>query len=195
VIKKSKLFLRVPIVILLLSYSISAHSQDILALRLDGSEQGKSLSEVLAEIENKNNAKFFFLPEWISSCILCTKVTKDKPWSKHLENLFLGTDLNFFAMYPGTVVIVKDAKQSIQRKEAIQVAIREKKTIEQYVLGDQGTSTKGNAVLKGKVIDSKTGDPLSQVNIYIVDLQVGAATDQMGNYSLAIEPGDSCIKC
>jgi hypothetical protein len=67
VIKKSKLFLRVPIVILLLSYSISAHSQDILALRLDGSEQGKSLSDVLLEIENKNNAKFFFLPEWISS--------------------------------------------------------------------------------------------------------------------------------
>jgi hypothetical protein len=92
-------------------------------------------------------------------------------------------------MYPGTVVIVKDAKQSIQRKEAIQDAIREKKTIEQYVLGDQGTSTKGTAILKGKIIDSKSGDPLSQVNIYIVDLKVGAATDQMGNYTLRVAPG------
>jgi hypothetical protein len=188
VIKKSKLFLRVPIVILLLSYSISAHSQDILALKLDGSEQGKSLSEVLAEIENKNNAKFFFLPEWISS-VSFAESHQGQTLEQALAYLFIGTELNFFAMYPGTVVIVKDAKQSIQRKEAIQVAIREKKTIEQYVLGDQGTSTKGNAVLKGKVIDSKTGDPLSQVNIYIVDLQVGAATDQMGNYSLAMEPG------
>lgn len=180
--------MKAPITILLLIYSLATNAQDILSLKMDGSERGKPLAEVLSEIAIKNKAKFFFRPEWISS-LSFTESQQGQTLEQALENLFLGTELNFFAMYPGTVVIVKDAKQSIQRKEAIQDAIREKKTIEQYVLGDQGTSTKGTAILKGKIIDSKSGDPLSQVNIYIVDLKVGAATDQMGNYTLRVAPG------
>lgn len=155
---------------------------------MDGSERGKPLAEVLSEIAIKNKAKFFFRPEWISS-LSFTESQQGQTLEQALVNLFLGTELNFFAMYPGTVVIVKDAKQSIQRKEAIQDAIREKKTIEQYVLGDQGTSTKGTAILKGKIIDSKSGDPLSQVNIYIADLKGWCSHGSNGKLYPSGSPG------
>lgn len=192
-IKKSTLFLRAPIIILLLIYSQTASAQDILSYTLDGSEFGKPLTEVLSEIGDKKKASFFFRPEWISS-ITITENFKGQTLEQALEKLFTGTELNFFAMYPGTVVIVKDAKGAIKRKEAIQYAIREKKVIEQHILGDQNNSVTGNATLKGKVFDSKSGDPLAQVNIYIVDLQIGTATDEAGNYSLSVEPGCSCVK-
>lgn len=187
-IKKSTMVLRSLITILLLIYSQTASAQDILSYTLDGSEFGKPLTEVLSEIGNKKSASFFFRPEWISSITIAENF-KGQTLEQALEKLFLGTELNFFTMYPGTVVIVKDAKGAIKRKEAIQYAIREKKVIEQHILGDQNNSVTGNATLKGKVFDSKSGDPLSQVNVYIVDLQIGTATDEAGNYSLSIEPG------
>ncbi|SHE71606.1 TonB-linked outer membrane protein, SusC/RagA family [Fodinibius roseus] len=41
----------------------------------------------------------------------------------------------------------------------------------------------------GTVTDEETGEPIPGANIYISELQTGAATDAEGNYEISVEPG------
>ncbi|HRG78301.1 MAG TPA: TonB-dependent receptor [Cyclobacteriaceae bacterium] len=171
----------------MLLMSLAASAQ-VLELKLDGSEQGKSLTTVLGEIERKTNARFYFLPEWISP-ITFQQSYVGQTLGDAIDNLFLGTDLNYFAMYPNSLVIVKDATQLMLRKSAIQNAIRQNKTIERHVFGEPGKSTKSRIVISGRVLDSKTSEPLPGTNIQVSDTQYGTTTDDQGIYSLSLAPG------
>ncbi|NOT76005.1 MAG: TonB-dependent receptor [Cyclobacteriaceae bacterium] len=173
---------------LLICGSLSLKAQDILELKLDGTEQGKSLATVLSEIEKKSNARFYFLSEWIQP-ITFQESFAGETLGAALESLFLGTDLSYVSMYPHAVILVKDPTQALLRKSAINSAVRQKKKVEQRIFGEAGKSKKGKVIITGKVIDSKTGDPMPRTNIQVSDTQGGTTTDENGNYTLSLSPG------
>jgi len=121
-------------------------AQGILDFKLDGTEQGKSLAAVLEGIEKNNNARFYFLPEWIEP-ISFQQSYQGQTLGEVLNNLFLGTELNYVTMYPHAVIIIKDPTQALFRKNAIETALRQGKKIEQYRFGEPGKSLA--AVLEG----------------------------------------------
>lgn len=92
-------------------------------------------------------------------------------------------------MYPHAVILVKDPTQALLRKSAINSAVRQKKKVEQRIFGEAGKSKKGKVIITGKVIDSKTGDPMPRTNIQVSDTQGGTTTDENGNYTLSLSPG------
>lgn len=167
--------------------SLSARAQ-VLDLKLNGTEQGKSLAVVLDEIEKNTNARFYFLPEWIGP-ISFGQSYAGQTLGDALDNLFLGTDLNYFAMYPNSVVIIKDATQVMLRKTAIQSAIRQNKTIERHVFGETGKSGKPRVIISGRVLDAKTNEPMPGANIQVTDTQLGTTTNEQGFYRLSLPPG------
>ena len=180
--------MRIVLLSLLICSSLAVKAQGILELKLDGTEQGKSLSSFLAEIEKKNNALFYFLPEWIAP-ISFQERYDGQTLGEALDNLFQGTDLTYLTMYPRAIVIIKDPTQPLLRKNAIQTAVREQKKIERHVVGEPGKSRKGRVTITGQVIDSKTRQPLPRTNIQVSDTPSGTTTDEAGKYMLSLASG------
>lgn len=172
----------------LLCISLTVRAQDVLDFRLDGTERGKTLPVILADIEKKTSARFYFLPEWFEP-ISVQQGYGGQTLAEALDHLFLGTDLNYFTMYPQAVVFIKDPTQALLRKEAIETAIRQQKKIERYTFGELGKSKKQKINMTGRVIDSKTREPLPHASIQVSDTQYGTTTDETGNYALSLAPG------
>jgi hypothetical protein len=167
---------------------MTVSGQSILAYKFTGTEQGKSLPAVLAEIETSTGGKFFFRQEWIQSFTVPGDVN-GLMLSDVFDRLFDGTDLGYIAMYPHTVIIVKDPTQAILHREAIETAVRDKKKIDRLMFGDAGKSNAGKVKITGKVIDAKSRLPVPRLNIHVSDEHTGVATNETGNYSLTLSPG------
>jgi CarboxypepD_reg-like domain/TonB-dependent Receptor Plug Domain len=166
-----------------------AKAQSILDLKLDGTEQGKSLSSVLAEIGKKNKAQFYFLPEWVEN-ISFQDSYSGRTLGEAINILFQGTDFSCLVMYPTSVVIIKDPTQALLRMNAIETAVRQQKKILPLIIGEPSNSKKGQqVVITGRVTDSKNNEPIQQANIQVSGTQFGTASDEKGNYSLTLAPG------
>ena len=184
----------------LLSCSVVVHAQDslsakqnILDLKMDGSEQGKNLTTLLSEIESKHNVRFFFLPEWTDPIAIAESYS-GKTLSETLDLLFAGTHLAYISLYPEVIVIVRDPTQAIAHRQAMQRAVRERRSIEQRIIGDERDIVKGKRVtVTGTVTDSKTKEPMPGANIRVSDSQAGSTTNEQGKYSITLDPGDHVI--
>lgn len=49
--------------------------------------------------------------------------------------------------------------------------------------------SQGRTSIRGKVVDAKTNSPIPGVNVFIKDMNVGAATDSIGNFSFSVTTG------
>jgi hypothetical protein len=164
-------------------------AQDILQLKLDGSELGKPATSVLEEIGNKYRARFYFVNEWIEP-LQFEKSYEGQTLAQVLDDLFLGTDLSYLSMYPNVVIIVKDPTQAVLRKKTIQAAVRQEKKIKQLDFGEPGKSEKGKPIIiTGQVLDSKTNEPMQRANIQVSDTQYSTTTDGSGRYTFSLTPG------
>jgi hypothetical protein len=161
--------------------------QNVLDFKLDGSERGKTLPQLISKIESESDARFFFLPEWIDSLVI-QKSYEGKTLQNALSDVFLGTGLSYVMMGLNEVVFIKDPTLAIQRKRAIQAAIRQQKKIEPYLFGEPGKATSARVIIKGRVLNAKTKQPMQRANIQVSDNQF-AATDENGRYQLSLMPG------
>jgi hypothetical protein len=172
----------------LICSSLSVTAQDILDAPLNGSEQGKSLTTVLTEIEKQTNARFYFLPEWVDKYVF-NESHRNQTLGEALDGFFIGSDLYYVVMYSHIVVIVKDPTQALLRKEAIQTAIKQNKKIVKYSFGDPGKSTKSKVIISGTVVDAKTNEPLPRANIQITNTPTGTTSDDAGHFTIMIASG------
>jgi hypothetical protein len=172
---------------------VALHGQNLLEIKLDGSEQGKSLATVLAEIESKQHARFYFAPQWIES-ISFQQNFAGQTLAQTLDVLFSGTDLTYISPYPQVVVILHDPTQAILHRQALARALSERKKVEQRVIGNAANNVKGKKItISGTVTDSKTKAIMPGTNIRVSDSQSGAAAGENGKYSLTLDPGAHVI--
>ncbi len=167
---------------------VTVSAQNILDVRLNGTEQGKPLVTVLAELEQQHAVRFYFLPESIQP-ISFQQSYAGQTLAEALDNVFLGTDLNYLSMYPHAVVIVKDPTQAILRNSAIKTAVRQQKKIERHSFGELGKSKKERVSIIGHVVNAKTREPMPRATIQIIDTGFGTTTDDSGGYTLSLAPG------
>lgn len=165
---------------------IPAEAQGILDYTFDGSEKGKSVTEVLTSIEERTQGKIYFLDEWLRH-FPPTENYEGKTLNQVLEVLFADTDLAYVLMYPSSLVIVKDPEGILAYKEALRV-VREDMKIEKFVLGDP-TQSKLPVTISGKVVDAKSGEGLPGATVEVVNTPHRVTTDGSGRFSLAIQPG------
>ena len=172
---------------------VNSFSQSILDQKVDGADKGKSLAVFLQEFEKTHPTKFYFLEAWLEK-IQFEENLSDQTLREVLDELFLGTELNYILLTDHDIVIVKDPRQAIQRKTLISTAQRERKKIEQVLLGN-ATATKGNkmVLLKGQIIDSKSKDPLVGSTIQVSDISLVAITNQEGKYEVEVPLGEHIL--
>lgn len=175
----------------LFCYSLVLQAQNALDVKMDGSEQGRKLTEVIPQIESKNAVWFYFDPQWITS-ITIEQNFSGKTLSEMLDVLFAGSDLTYVSPYPPVVVILHDPTQEILHRQALARALGQRKKVEQRTFGSPGAANvpKGTRItVSGIVTDAKTKAPMPGTNIKVSDSQSGSATDENGKYSLTLDAG------
>lgn len=177
------------IILLLCLTATSVSAQNILEHKLDGSESGKPLSIILEKLSAEHAATFYYLPEWIEP-ISIQQSYDGQTLGDVLTDMFIGTDLSFFSMYPNVIVIIKDPTQVLLRRDAIETAIRQQKSIDRYAFGELGKSKiNEQVIITGNVKDGKTKEGLPLVTIQVSDSKYSTTTDEAGNYKLILAPG------
>lgn len=182
---------KVPTILFLFCFLLAptfTHAQGILDQKLDGTEKGKTLAAFLRELEVNQSSRFYFLPEWIARYSFNER-DRNQTLGEALDDFFQGTDLYYVSMYSNVVVIIKDPTQALQRRDAIEFAVKQNKKIVQYSFGDPSKPEKNPVTITGKVLDGKNSEPLIRANIQIGNTTSGTTTDDDGNFSLTLSPG------
>ena len=171
----------------LLSFSI--HAQSILDYQLNGSKQGKTLVDLIQEIEENQDAKFFYLNQWIKNISLEKSYAGEK-LQDVLSDLFRDNSLDYVLMYPKVVVIIKDPTKDIQKRETLIEALMSGKKVETYQFGEDGDTPTGQELtINGEVIDWTTGEALPFATVSVNDSLQTTASDEQGRFRLSLPPG------
>ena len=177
--------------ILLFSVSLS-HGQSIMNLKLDGSENGKSLEHFLKDLEKTKSVKFYFLSSWFDG-ITINKDYSNQTFQYLLTDLFLGTDLNYLEFDQHLIVFVKDPLLSIQHKALLATAQKEEKTIENIQFGKQENQVKNKKIWVQGFVRGKNNEALVGATVYFVNLSEGVSTDVSGEFKIQVPSGEHVI--
>ena len=95
------------------------------------------------ELEKKHPVRFYFLNEWIDN-ISFQQSYEGQTLADALNELFLGSDLNYVAFDERTIILVKDPTQAIQRQAVVNSAKRELKQINKVLIGSPNNNLPRN---------------------------------------------------
>lgn len=144
------------------------------------------------KVEQSHAVKFYFLDDWMND-LKIGDVQPGQSLRILLDELFLGTDLNYVELNTHAVIIIKDPAQALQRKTMISAAVRERKKIEKMLIGDPTQGGRKRVRLSGRVVDGESGDALVGVNVVTADTKSGTITNPDGRYELTLSAGAHVI--
>ncbi len=137
--------------------------------------EGVSLETVMNDLENCTGSRFFYKKEWITDHSVSLSF-QDVPLRQALKEIFPGTGLTCLEYQPGIFVLVKAGK-------------RDQSTEILYVLPSTGKYR-----ISGKVMNAETNRPVVGANIYIEDLNIGAATGLDGTFFIELPSGNYTVQ-
>ena len=176
-----------------ISLSLSLWGQSIQERVVQKGDIGKSLPIYLAEIEQSADVRVFYINNWIANSIL-QEDHLGLTVQSLLDQIFLGTDLNYIFFNSNTLVIVKDPSQALQRDHVISKARREQKKIDKIVISDSLMSgSVRKVILTGTVRDLKSKEPMIGVSVYVTDTKTGVVTNVEGKFELMLSTGSHII--
>jgi hypothetical protein len=157
--------MRLAFAVLMLS-TIGVSSAQVLDQALDGSERGKKLGVLLAEVGQRQKIHFYYLPEWIDAITVASD-HKNSTLGELLASILSDAGLSYFQMNKHALVIVKDPTAEMRRVEILNEAARQRKTVRRLTYGAQnGSRTPGaTVVLRGRVVDKESGGALSGATV------------------------------
>ncbi len=174
------------LIITLLLLVQQVESQTIQELKISGSFTDVPITEFFGSLEKSYGITFFYKEEWIKS-VRVTGTFKNTPLVQALNQTFTGKELNLKFFQDNSVVIYPGSAEvrSESGHDDSQV----------LVIGDplnQGRYQR--AKISGKVLEGKTGEPLSGAVVYNPETKVGVATDRNGRYSIEMPTGESHLQ-
>jgi hypothetical protein len=165
---------------------LSAKSQEIQEMGISGNYTNLPLREFFVSLEKNYGIRFFYKEEWIKS-IEVTGKFENTPLAQVLNQAFGGKDLNF-KFFQNNSVFVFPKTADKQPGSGIEAT-------KSLVVGDplnQGRFKR--AIIHGRVLEGKTGEPLQGAVVFNPETKVGVATDAKGRYSLDLPTGDIHLK-
>ena len=156
--------------LLLMSLSLTGYTQTINRVIIDKSANGKGLVNYLKEVENKYGLDFIYDTSQLEPLSI-NGITEEKYLLDYIDNSVF--NLSAIKLNDNMAVIV-DKKTSYEFG---------KKRDNYIVLKPSG---KSKSILKGNVWDGTTDEKLIGVQVVIQSKQLGALTDEKGNYELSV---------
>jgi hypothetical protein len=177
-----------------------------------GTYKQASFEDFVLSVEKNTEAKFFYKYEWISE-LRVDAAGIDLNLSDVLIDIFASSDLKFHIDKNKNVIIYHGAKiasqlptyetyangssqtstdsnQELTDAERKYNESRKVAELELISVGSKINTDKNKAsVVRGRLTDETTGEPLLGATVYIKELGLGAATDVDGYFNLALNPG------
>ncbi len=151
------------------------------------------LSDALSKIEGKSDFNFFYNNSLIDVSNKVSITAKKEEISTVLNNLFIGTKIDF-ALFkdqivlfpkddPAALVLLKQMRENIEKVEILNSAELSFNTFVKKIVQDP---------IKGVIIDSE-GLPLPGVSVVIKGTTRGTQTDFDGNYEIVANSGETLV--
>ena len=144
-------------------FALPANGQDLKDVKVTINVRNITFEQALKQIEEETDFKFFYLKDEVP---LKEPVTIDVT-NEPLYNLLQGLAGQYglvFQRINNQILIKKASVSGPESSRVIEV----------------------NVTVKGRIIDAATQEPLPGANVVAVDLNVGAAADKNGNYSIKL---------
>lgn len=184
--------LKVSLTILLALWFFVAAGQSILSIKLDGTEQDKKLIQFLEEVERQHSVQFYFLEDWLSPYTIEGSY-QDQTLGDMLSDLLGGSHVTFVMIHDHALVFVKDPVYEMSRREALEVASRRQKIVEQRMVGNPDLYRPGKMViLRGRITNEETKAPVSNATVS-PNTSDGTTTDSLGRYELRLPSGNHVL--
>ena len=170
------------LVFVLLFSAPLVYSQDVQEIKISGNFSNVPLQEFFTSLQKNYGVKVYYKEEWIKSKVI-TQSFNNLPLVQAMNQVFNNNELTFKFFQNNSVVIYPrgaDGKSGLGGNES-----------QVLVIGDplnQGRYQK--AKLQGKVLDGKSGEPLTGAVVFNVETGLGTTTDARGRYTMEMPTGD-----
>ncbi len=157
------------------------NAQNIEEIQLNESFQNQPLKEFFDTLESKYGIDVFYKKEWIDSFTI-SKNFKNTPLIQALNNIFLNHELTFSFYQNHAILIFPKISDTRSRFDMSSQVL---------IIGNPlNTGRYKTATITGKVVDGKTGEPLTGAVVYEYNTKKGATTNKNGEFEMELPTGD-----
>lgn len=189
-------------------FSSSVCAQQLNA-ELNSNYNGLSFDAFVEKVEAETALKFYYKPEWTKQ-IQISLENSNTTINSVLQDVLEPLGLHFYVENNSVIVYQgKAISKSLPQyqktgiKENTEVVYAEKTASEKKYIASKkvegfelievgkkgGASSETVSVIRGKITDFATGEPIIGATIFVEELSRGAATDLDGRFQLALKPG------
>ncbi len=160
-------------------------AQDISEVKISGRFRGLPVTVLLDSVQRQQGVRFFYQPSWIDT-VSVPRDYDNTPLVQVLNGIFQPREMVWRTFQSDGVVIFPVPAADRQRY------IDE---WQRLVIGDPLNEGRySSAVLEGRLVDGKTGDPLPGAVIVDVRTNKGASSDSRGHFILELPTGDHTLQ-
>ena len=172
-------------IIILLSIQ-NVRSQEIQEIKITESFTNTPLEQFLNSLEKKYGIRFFYKAEWIKT-VEVTGSFKTVPLVQVLNQTLKGTELSFKFFQNRSVFVFPKASESTSESGKDESKL--------LTIGDPINEGRyQRAKIRGRVVEGKTGAPLSGAVVYNSETKAGVATDSKGRYTIDLPTGEMHLR-
>lgn len=173
------------LILLLLVSSGIASAQNVNEITISGNFRNVPLSSFIQTLQQDYGVKVYSKDVWIDSYTINTTFDKN-PLIRALNSVFNEHDLTYEIFQDNIILIFPrrmDTRRSIDESGQI------------LVIGDPiNLGRYKTATISGKVLDGKTGDPLTGAVVFDRKLEKGASSGKDGSFKLDLPTGEHTLQ-
>jgi hypothetical protein len=156
-------------------------AQNVNEIQITESYQNQPLKEFLITLQNKYSIKVFYKDIWVEPYTI-TKTFENTPLVQALNNVFYEHDLTYNFFQDDAIVVFRRMADTRSRfdNQAQVLIIGNPMNLGRYK----------SAILKGRILDGKTGEPLAGAVVFNSELQKGSTSNSDGYFVVEMPTGD-----
>ncbi len=172
-------------VILTCLFSSIVKSQTLDEITIDGNFRNVPLVSFFDTLEMRYHVKVYYKRAWVERYNLNTSFSNN-PLIGALNSIFVNHDLTYESFQDNSIMVFPRRLDTRSNFEGVDQTL---------VIGDPVNKGRyKSAVINGKVVDGKTGEPLTGAIVYNMKLDKGATTGGNGAFSLELPAGEHMLK-
>lgn len=176
-----KIMIRLSLIFLFIQIAFCSQAQDISDVKISGRYGGLSATEFFRQVSDSHGIRFFYKAEWVDTI----KVHRDfdqTPLVQALNSIFQNRDITWRIFQDHSIILFPIPDSDRQKYvDALQL----------LVIGNPLNEGRyKTAVLEGRIVDGKTGDPLPGAVILDVRNNEGSSTDRGGYFTMELPTGE-----
>lgn len=175
---------RILTVLFAILFSVQLFGQSIIS-----DTQGKSLLEVIRELEKGKTYQFYYKPYWLAP-IQTSSSYSFNSLQELLDETLDGTSVSYIEVYENQIIFLKDQLIDKERIQAISDALKNGIEIEEIQSGKPEQVQSGIVEVSGVIYDNNSGSGLVGVPLRVNNTTYNTQTNDGGEYYMQLPPGE-----